>query len=341
MHKAFITAGTASYVCCVDGRSTEVEQPLNYARSRVGRDPRGDRAPRSLRQPRQPLHGFTLIELLVVVTIIALLVSILLPAVGRARYAARIVKCMSNQKQVYLGVTIYTSDNHNYYPSDEKISTSPSYPPGSITIREDMKTLEDAWGKKGYDLKPLLAPYFPGFPLEQPPSPSYILDPDVFCCPLCPMNRPWPRSQYAMFFNCTGGWSGSSADYIGQDDGSGRMRRVGESWQYRRTGDYYSLFMCDFVNTPSGTTGARRTNHHEFQDSYGIDGNAFYRSAAGDYPRSSGVFTGIDGAAQQIQIPAGIYSPEFLNNGARLVGPGGNYAFGNYQVIPLEYRESR
>ena len=60
--------------------------------------------------------GFTLIELLVVVSIIALLISLLLPALGRAKKAVRQAECLSNQKQIGLGLHIYAEDNEGFYP---------------------------------------------------------------------------------------------------------------------------------------------------------------------------------------------------------------------------------
>lgn len=57
------------------------------------------------------LLGFTLIELLVVVSIIALLVSILLPALGKAREHAKTVVCASNLSQIGLALELYENDN--------------------------------------------------------------------------------------------------------------------------------------------------------------------------------------------------------------------------------------
>lgn len=64
--------------------------------------------------------GFTLIELLVVISIIALLIAILLPALGRARSAAQDTQCLSNLKQVYLSSFSWAAENKDYLPGPEE-----------------------------------------------------------------------------------------------------------------------------------------------------------------------------------------------------------------------------
>jgi prepilin-type N-terminal cleavage/methylation domain-containing protein/prepilin-type processing-associated H-X9-DG protein len=67
-----------------------------------------------MRNPRrQPRHAFTLIELLVVVAIIALLISILLPALSSAREKTRQVKCLSNLRSLGQAVVTYTAESRN------------------------------------------------------------------------------------------------------------------------------------------------------------------------------------------------------------------------------------
>ena len=66
--------------------------------------------------------AFTLVELLVVIGIIAVLVSILLPSLNKARQQARTVACLSNLHQIGIAIQMYANDNRQFLPASKQVT---------------------------------------------------------------------------------------------------------------------------------------------------------------------------------------------------------------------------
>jgi len=91
------------------------------------------------REPRGALRrGFTLVELLVVIAIIAILASMLLPALARAKANARRIVCANHLKQLGLATAMYVDDNDGYYPSS---NASNRWPQAVRPYFEDLRIL--------------------------------------------------------------------------------------------------------------------------------------------------------------------------------------------------------
>ncbi len=105
-----------------------------------------------------PARAFTLIELLVVIAIIALLIGIMLPALGQARHAARSVACLSNTRSIAQAMTVYADDDpDSYFPTARMPGMGPMAAP-----------FESSWIS-------LLAPYLGADPIAEPDADDTLI----------------------------------------------------------------------------------------------------------------------------------------------------------------------
>jgi prepilin-type N-terminal cleavage/methylation domain-containing protein/prepilin-type processing-associated H-X9-DG protein len=171
--------------------------------------------------------GFTLVELLVVIGIIALLISILLPSLNRAREAANVVKCLSNMRQLGVAMAAYSSEN--------KGALVPGDCEGFPTAYAGADPACDTWATI------LVAGGFLSYPEVGDTAPP--AQDNVFRCP-----------SGLIEFKTTA-FVGQSALPASRTDGTGAMGLLHQSYGLRRAGNAVAglnLYLWYGINSSSG-----------------------------------------------------------------------------------------
>jgi len=146
-------------------------------------------------------NGFTLIELLVVIAIIAILASLLLPTLARAREKGRRTKCLSNLRQFGISLTLYSDDNSHVVMETRQTNGRERQPP-VINVR-------NVPGHSYFSCE-AIAPYVPGVSATTTGSDIY----GIWWCPSAPAQNPADIAKVIQ----TWGWFSCGYSYYGRAD---------------------------------------------------------------------------------------------------------------------------